>query len=478
MIYQGFAIDRRWSQPRSFTLLELLIAIGILVMLGTGLMIALRGGLNTWTQGEARRESSQLAQTIFTALREDLNGATIFRERLGKSTDVEARMLCDFDVLRQRQGEAVTDTQRQRLFLVRTIRGEAENPITGIAGTTLNATGSVDLHGDQDEALEGDLRATGGLMEVAWILGQRKPRQLYRAVRSPIGGKLSLLNWDSLPPQRLDARRDAVMVNFGNKLLSLPEVASVQRIGARLIVYDKGKTTRDGLLAKIEASEFGKDLQKALSEEDMSIDVEEGGGAEALALAPYEARCQNWAQPFASGVLYLGFEFWHQYSKDWEAAPTRFRGQREHGALNYWDSTRGLLQAATEGGDFSLFKGQASANDPSDDILPLKVRVTLVLEEPAKAGSTTALSRSISVDDSSITVEAAGRAPAAPGYVLIDSEWIRYEAVNGSNLVVAEGGRGARGTTACAHDSGASAIFGRPYQTVISLPAASEDWSD
>ena len=120
----------------AFTLLELLVAMGIMIALGAALMVILRGGLSTWTTGEARRESSQIAQVVFAALREDLQSATIYRQRLGKTGPVTTRFICDFDQVQRRRGDAVVGTVRQRLFLVRTIKAESENPVTGSGSLT------------------------------------------------------------------------------------------------------------------------------------------------------------------------------------------------------------------------------------------------------------------------------------------------------------------------------------------------------
>src|SRR5207244_4350466 len=82
------------------------------------------------------------------------------------------------------------EDDRSRLALVRTIRGESENAITGHAGSSIGAVDRIDYHDDMRKALDQSrgLRATGGLMEVAWCLGKPGTAEgevLFRGIRSP-----------------------------------------------------------------------------------------------------------------------------------------------------------------------------------------------------------------------------------------------------------------------------------------------------
>ena len=66
-------------------------------------------------------------------------------------------------------------------------------------------------------------------------------------------------------------------------------------------------------------------------------------------------------------------------------ARARRRGPSEDGALTAWDSTRGLHPARRPGLPFGV--GPASWSDPSDDIWPRLVRLTLVLDRAQGAAS-------------------------------------------------------------------------------------------
>jgi prepilin-type N-terminal cleavage/methylation domain-containing protein len=168
---------------RGFTLLELLIATGVLVMLGSALVVVLRGGVTTWRRGEARRESFEVAQAILAQLSDDLMCATVDPETSLGGKSVECIFLGDTD-----------ESDRCRLALVRTIRGESENTITGHAGSAIGGDARIDYRDDMKKALDRRLRATGGLMEVAWCTGRpggADAEILYRGIRSPVGGRTS-----------------------------------------------------------------------------------------------------------------------------------------------------------------------------------------------------------------------------------------------------------------------------------------------
>jgi type II secretory pathway pseudopilin PulG len=465
-----------------FTLLELMVSMGIMIALGASLMIVLRGGLNTWTTGEARRESSQIAQVVFSALREDLQCATIHRQRLGKTGPVDGRMISDFDQAQKRRGSAVINTMRQRLFLVRTIKAESENPITGNAGSSLNATGVVDLHDDKAESLYRELKSTGGLMEVGYVMGVGNTRVLYRMVRSPIGGDHSLFNYDVLPDQLQDELRDKIVDKYKVKFAGLEGIKFVRRAGPKIILHTDGSLDRDTIFESLEKLEWYKgELQDDLDKEDMDVDVMEGATQEAIANAIKDTKLSTWGKPLASKILFLGFEYWHEYTKSWDEEvedSKRFEGRREHGAISYWDSTRGILQPQVPQGHFTLFKGAASRNKAEDDVLPARVRVTLVIAEPARAGTESELLTDIDAASETFKIREPGRAPTAPGYILIEDEWVRFSEINGNQITVDSNGRGARGTTATGHVSGQPAVFGRQFRLVIPIPGFSEDWSD
>lgn len=71
---RSLAAERR----PGFTLLEVLVATAVLAILGTFMLTLLRGGIQTWRRGEARRQTLEKAQLALGLIEEDLT--TLFTE--------------------------------------------------------------------------------------------------------------------------------------------------------------------------------------------------------------------------------------------------------------------------------------------------------------------------------------------------------------------------------------------------------------
>jgi len=184
-------------------------------------------------------------------------------------------------------------------------------------------------------------------------------------------------------------------------------------------------------------------------------------------------------RPFATDVLYFEVRFWTQFTTTWsttEPCIKELGRNQESGPLLYWDSTRGILQPpdGLRPEEFDFWVGRGSLNDPRDDVMPEKVRVTLVIREADAAGSTTFVTATVGPREESIPVQDPGRLNPKGGYMLVDDEWIRYSEVVGSNAVVTE--RGARGTLPAEHGLNSVVQVGRQFVTVVALPAGREDW--
>lgn len=404
----------RWPSARDvsgFTLLELLVAMSVLVMLGTALLLILRGGLATWRRGEARQTTYAAGQALLGQLREDLEHAVAPHDTtlVQGAGEVDARLLADQD-----------DAGRPRLFLVRAIKAESEHPITGLAGNTIGGDAVVDYRDDLEEGRAARLRATGGLMEVAWVLGPGG--LLYRGVKAPVG-----------PPGSLfDAQ--------GAYELSPP----------RPVLGGPGES------------------------------VTEPSTAPAPPPPPASGAL---LRPFAEGVLFLEWRFWTQHSTTWQLSkkPIRFPradAKEESGPLTYWDSTRALL-APVDPNDprrWDTFKSQASLRDPRDDVFPAKVRLEVTLEEPPAAGSTTVLEQAIDAKEDRLVLREVGRLPPKGGFARIGSEWVEVTGEPEGASIRVE--RGRRGTAAVAHAAEDEVVVGRTFVIVVALPACREDWSE
>jgi len=73
-------MPRRPRAEAGFTLMELLVSIGIFVLLGVLVVGLLRGGVQVWDRGEARRDTYERASILFDTIRADITCATIHRE--------------------------------------------------------------------------------------------------------------------------------------------------------------------------------------------------------------------------------------------------------------------------------------------------------------------------------------------------------------------------------------------------------------
>jgi pilin/secretion family protein with methylation motif len=397
-----FLHERRSLLARkSFTLLEVLVAMSILVVLGTALMLILRGGLRTWRQSEAKREAYDRGQSVLLQLRDDFTNLLAPSESpLPGLGETESRLMCE----RDQEG-------RTRLFLVRSLKAEAEHPITGHAGSTIGGDATLDQRNDLTEARQSRLRATGGAMEVAWVLGP--DGILYRGVRSPIG-----------PPESL---------------------------------FDPGAFELAPLLPKNPPP-----VAEAASEP-----------------APVDDGTTALLRPFALEVIHFECLFWSQFTQSWSTrypALRETRGEEVSGPLDYWDSTRALLQFdGASDREYHTFRYAKSIDDSRDDVFPSSVQVTLVIREPLPARTSTFLAQDLGPSDREMIVEDGTRLPES-GHVYVGSEWIRYESKDGNTLNLTH--RAARYTVKANHQIADLVTAGKAFTVVFDVPAWREDWSE
>jgi hypothetical protein len=178
------------NKEQGLTLIEILVALGIFVMLGSGLVVFLRDGISTWQVGESRRESIERAEAILEPLCADLRSLFSQPDPGPDGGLVEVLLLCD------RDGRG-----RSRLRMVSVLDEEVRNPITRIAGSLTGGLADIDYNNDSMEARLGILRAPGGLCEVSYSMGPEEGSEvLWRGFKSPIGGEGTLFNDVNLAP--------------------------------------------------------------------------------------------------------------------------------------------------------------------------------------------------------------------------------------------------------------------------------------
>ena len=178
------------GRQQGLTLIEILVALGIFVMLGSGLVMFLRDGISTWQIGESRREGIERAEAILEPMCADLRSLFTQPDPGPGGGYVDVLLLCDRDANR-----------RSRLRMVSVLDEETRNPISRIAGSLTGGLADIDYRNDSMEARLGILRAPGGLCEVSYSMGPEQASEvLWRGFKSPIGGEGSLFEDANLAP--------------------------------------------------------------------------------------------------------------------------------------------------------------------------------------------------------------------------------------------------------------------------------------
>ncbi len=177
------------------------------------------------------------------------------------------------------------------------------------------------------------------------------------------------------------------------------------------------------------------------------------------------------SQVVATDVLFLGFDYWSQNTKDW----SRPKGSKKDWPEQIWDSTRGIDTETLKG--FFLHRGSESLDDPEDDVFPQMIRITLTVDSPMPRCVYTKLTHEIGEGDGRIDVEKTqGFEDGAleDSFILIDDEWIHYSKKNADHFLV--DGRGARNTTPHSHGDNAIVRTGKTFRRVVYIPAWRENF--
>jgi hypothetical protein len=121
---------------------------------------------------------------------------------------------------------------------------------------------------------------------------------------------------------------------------------------------------------------------------------------------------------------------------------------------------------------FSLAAEPPIAGDPTYDVFPSRVRITLVFDEGVDARTT--VRRLIGSDAGAVEVDDArklGRLRSGD-FLKIGEEWVRIASVAGDQIALSS--RGVRGTVAKSHDRGAPVRAGRTFVRVFDIPMGRE----
>ncbi|MHC5054316.1 MAG: PulJ/GspJ family protein [Planctomycetota bacterium] len=152
------------GRARGFTLVEVLVSIGIFLIMGAALVTLWRLGLGMWGRGERRRKAYEQAQGALAQISLDLE-AVYAREPVRQGVPT-ARFICTRDKA----------TGQQRLSFVRTFETGPERAYT------YHAAGSGEAYTDGFTGDGTSLGAIGGVLGVTY---SRQGRELRRATLGP-----------------------------------------------------------------------------------------------------------------------------------------------------------------------------------------------------------------------------------------------------------------------------------------------------
>jgi len=182
------------------------------------------------------------------------------------------------------------------------------------------------------------------------------------------------------------------------------------------------------------------------------------------------------SQPLSRRVLFLGFELWASQTERWQAGAAPQTEPTGPGALFAWDSTRGVLDPERDLEDDEAWLAKATARDPRDDVVPVRVRITLVVREAPPAGPWSVLSKPLAAKGRTAFLEDTSKLGARGPWVRIGAEWVRARVAGATRLELLL--RGGRGTEPRSHEAGEDVETGRTFRTVVALPAARADWKE
>jgi hypothetical protein len=176
--------------------------------------------------------------------------------------------------------------------------------------------------------------------------------------------------------------------------------------------------------------------------------------------------------PVETGVLYVGYDFWTQFTTTWDDAPLQRTGPtstQKVGPSSRWDSTR------IQDDKFFFYRKRFDRNNP-DFVYPEIVRVTVTIEHltPDRHGIRV-LDQVGDRETQSIRLTHTRGLPDAPGLVKIDGEWIEYGLRTDGEI--AKLVRGRRFTASTSHSAQAPVRFGETFTTEV-RPAVSREASE
>ncbi len=400
-------------KKRGFTLLEILIAMSLFTVLGFGVVLIMRTGVDMWLSGTRQSHAEDQAEEGRPRLAEDLRHVLVpgqydripfdpknpDPEREPEPNPPDNRVLSGYMIYQYGDHQV----RCRYLAFVRDLTGLAEIDIyASRAGQNAKADQYIDGKKDEEEFKAKNHLPTGGAVEILWIWLPKSDTELgvgtvYRAYRSPIGGKDTLLD-----PK-----------NYAT-LRQLRKVVNPQAMFENVILFDMLFWTQ------------------------FTTTWEDDRGEPRVTSRPTEAQAKA--------------------------------GRPMCGPSRIWDSTRGMLSG------FRLSKGSASANYSTDDIWPRMVRIEFARAEQTTnlvKGYSSGTDQGFVVESSTFAL---GRGDLFGRLMKVGAEWLTIQGRDGAQTDVFLVERHAElGTVAVAHGEGTPVYFGRVQDFTINIPSFRDD---
>lgn len=170
-----------------------------------------------------------------------------------------------------------------------------------------------------------------------------------------------------------------------------------------------------------------------------------------------------------SGVLYVGYRFWTQYTTTWDdGVRIQKRGptsRQPSGPETRWDSTR------MKDEKFYFYRRRFDINNP-DFVYPEIVQVVAVIETSSPDLHGVKVAEGCEEKGGFVRLSHTRGLADAPGMAKIEEEWIEYGGKTDTDLTDLK--RGARGTKASSHPAGTAVRFGETFTTDVRLPVYRE----
>jgi len=165
-----------------------------------------------------------------------------------------------------------------------------------------------------------------------------------------------------------------------------------------------------------------------------------------------------------SGVLWVGYKFWTQYTTTWDDSEKIQKvgpaSKQRSGPEKRWDSTR------REDKGFYFYRRHFDSTNP-DFVYPEIVEITVVVESGTPETHGVRLTESCDERSSAIRLTHTRGLPDAPALVRIEGEWIEYGGITLTELTNVR--RAERLTAAASHPAGAGVRFGETFTTEVRL---------